>query len=75
MRARNFRPTFDRLGSRIALSDGTGIAGAVASTGDGVDVVGTINWYIDGNPPCSTDNPLDPSIDLDDLVTNCSSTT
>jgi len=51
---------------------GAGDAGG-ATTGGGVDIVGTIDWYIDGNPPCSTNDPLAPPIDLNYLVTNCSS--
>jgi hypothetical protein len=77
MRARNFRPRFDRLDSRLVLDDSaasmiTGAnlgSGLIASMGTGdssdQDVVSIVDWYLPGTPPPVPADPSQITIDFD----------
>jgi hypothetical protein len=75
MRLRRFRPFVDQLDSRIVF-DAAGAAAAadVATTpapmpGDDTDLSDTNTWNMAGDPPSSTYDPTDPSIDLTIVTT------
>jgi hypothetical protein len=76
VRARTYRPVFDRLDTRIVLDSG---AAAVCGSSVGATVlpiVGTgptdtipdTDWYSDGTPPPATPDPSTITIPYDDLT-------
>lgn len=66
MRARSFRPMFDRLDIRLVLDSGasmvsgSNVAASVLTTStdtDDSDITSDVDWYTDGNPPGDTYDP------------------